>query len=246
MLERHGIEAPPKVMWEVHDEIRLKYHNAVKTLQTGPRSEAVHTLRELIRLVDDMIIKEEQILFPMALETLTEEDWARARNGDDEIGYAFGVVPGNQWQPVDISTDGVYTKPGLLDLATGRLPLELVNLMLCNLPVDMSFVDSEDKVAFYSDSGHRIFPRSPEVIGRDVKNCHPSKSVKIVSEILESFKSGEQQKAEFWLELGGKFIHIQYLALHSKNGTYLGCLEVGQDATHVRSLKGERRLLEWS
>lgn len=246
MLERHGIEAPPKVMWEVHDDIRAKYRLAVESLQESEPAVAVTNLRDLVKTVDDMIIKEEQILFPMALETLSEEDWSRARRGDDEIGYAFDVTPGEAWQPATLTTETNLTEPDLINLATGNLPLEVVNLMLCNLPVDMSFVDAEDKVAYYSDSTHRIFPRSPEVIGRDVKNCHPSKSVKMVTDILEAFKNGERKKAEFWLELGGKFIHIQYLALHSKDGTYLGCLEVGQDATYVRSLEGQRRLLEWS
>ncbi len=246
MLERHGIEAPPKVMWEVHDDIRAKYRLTDESFQASDPAISVIHLRELVKTIDDMIIKEEQILFPMALETLSEEDWSRARRGDDEIGYAFDVTPGDQWKPSAPTTKDDFTDSDLINLATGKLPLEVVNLMLCNLPVDMSFVDVEGKVAYYSDSSHRIFPRSPEVIGRDVKNCHPSKSVKMVTDILEAFKNGERKQAEFWLELGGKFIHIQYLALHSADGKYLGCLEVGQDATYVRSLEGQRRLLEWS
>ncbi len=134
---------------------------------------------------------------------------------------------------------------GLVDLSTGQLPLEVVDAILCNLPVDVSFVGPDDRVAYYSDSAHRIFPRSAAVIGREVKNCHPPKSVHMVTEILEAFKRGERDKAEFWLELGGKFIHIEYLALRNKQGAYLGCLEVGQDATHLRALTGQRRLLEW-
>jgi len=245
ILERHGIEAPPKVMWEIHDDIRAKHRRTVEVLKGTDLAAAVDALRDFADGIDDMIVKEEQILFPMALETLSEEDWARARKGDDEIGYAFGVSPGDQWQAVDISADENNDNSGLVNLATGRLPLDVVNQVLCNLPVDMSFVDGEDKVAYYSDSTHRIFPRSPEVIGRDVKNCHPPKSVHMVTDILDKFKSGERDKAEFWLELDGKFIHIQYLALRRKDGKYLGCLEVGQDATHLRSLEGQRRLVEW-
>ena len=122
---------------------------------------------------------------------------------------------------------------------------EVINAILRSLPVDISFVGPDDRVAYYSDSEHRIFSRSVAVIGREVNNCHPPKSVHIVTKILEAFKRGERDKAEFWLELGGKFIHIQYLALKDGSGNYLGCLEVGQDATHLRSLAGQRRLLEW-
>lgn len=133
---------------------------------------------------------------------------------------------------------------GWLYLAIGQLPAEVINAILCNLPVDISFIDADDKVAYYSDSSHRIFPRSLGVIGRDVKNCHPPKSLHVATEILEPFKRGERNKAEFWLELGGKFIRIQYLALRNKQGTHLGCLEVGQDATHFARCRGSR-LLAW-
>lgn len=245
LLEQHGIEAPGKVMWEVHDDIRGKFRLTRELLTGGDRIAARTALLDLAESVDDMIQKEEQILLPMALQTLTDADWGRCRLGDDEIGYAFDVQPGQEWTaPVAAEVSG-YASEGLIDLATGRLPSEVINEMLCNLPVDMSFVDANDKVAYYSDSSHRIFPRSAAVIGRDVKNCHPSKSVHMVTEILEAFKRGERNKAEFWLEIGGKFIHIQYLALRNKQGRYLGCLEVGQDATHVRALSGQRRLLEW-
>jgi len=199
-----------------------------------------------VTAVQDMIIKEEQILLPMALEIFTEEDWQRVRHGEDEIGYCFGVEPGADWLPADAPPVGAANGSGLIDLATGRLPQQVLNAILCNLPVDISFVDADDRVAYYSDSAHRIFPRSAAVIGRNVKNCHPPKSLDMVTEILEKFKRGEQDKAEFWLELGGSFVHIQYLALRDEKGNYLGCLEVGQDATHVRSLTGQRRLLAWN
>lgn len=245
MLERHCIEAPPKVMWEIHDDIRDKFRGASELLRGPDRTATSIALRELAVAIDDMIVKEEQILLPMALETLNNQDWARARKGDDQIGYAFAVIPGKEWYPEDIIAPEIQSESGLINLSTGSLPLEIVNKMLCNLPVDMSFVDPDDKVAYYSDSPHRLFPRSPEVIGRDVKNCHPQDSVHMVTEILDKFRSGERDKAEFWLELGGKFIHIQYIALRSEDGKYLGCLEIGQDATYLRSLEGQRRLLEW-
>ncbi|ADW16650.1 protein of unknown function DUF438 [Desulfobulbus propionicus DSM 2032] len=243
LLEQHDLAAPGKVMWEVHDDIRRQLRHAQALLAGKERMAARAALLDLVAAVEDMIHKEERILFPMALQVLTDDDWRRCRLGEEEIGFAFAVTPGSEWTAV--GTVSAAANAGLVDLATGQLSPEVVDAMLRNLPVDISFVDADDKVAYYSDSSHRIFPRSPGVIGRDVKNCHPPKSLHMVTEILEAFKRGERKKAEFWLEIGGKFIHIQYLALWDEQGRYLGCLEVGQDATHVRALQGQRRLLEW-
>nr|WP_321467697.1 PAS domain-containing protein [uncultured Desulfobulbus sp.] len=233
-------------MWEVHDDIRRQFRQTKDLLAGKDRSAARKALADLSDAVDDMVQKEERILFPMTLKILSEKDWHRCRLGEEEIGYAFDITPGDEWA-VEMA-EPVTSEPttGLIDLATGQLSPEVVNAMLCNLPVDISFVDADDKVAYYSGSSHRIFPRSPAAIGRDVKNCHPPKSLHMVTEILEAFKKGERKHAEFCLELGEKFIHIQYLALHNQQGEYLGCLEVGHDATYVRSLRGQRRLLEWN
>lgn len=245
LLEQHDLSAPGKVMWEVHDDIRRQFRSTQELLTGKDRSATRKALMALLEAVDDMIQKEERILYPMTLNVLSEQDWQRCRVGEEEIGYAFDVTPGKEWSVDTLAMVTNEPSSGLIDLATGKLPPEVIDAMLCNLPVDISFVDADDKVAYYSDSAHRIFPRSPGVIGRDVKNCHPPKSLHMVTEILEAFKRGERKKAEFWLEIGGKFIHIQYQALHNKQGEYLGCLEVGQDATYVRSLQGQRRLLEW-
>ncbi len=247
LLEQHDLSAPGKVMWEVHDDIRRLFRQAQEQFDTGDRNGVVAAVKALVDEVDEMFRKEENILFPMSLQLLTDDDWGRCRRGDDEIGYSFDVVPGDQWAAPEAPSGRSETgQTGLVDLSTGRLPQQVVDAILCNLPVDISFVDADDRVAYYSDSVHRIFPRSAAVIGREVKNCHPSKSVHMVTEILEAFKKGERDKAEFWLELGGKFIHIQYLALRDRQGEYLGCLEVGQDATYLRSLTGQKRLLEWT
>ena len=133
----------------------------------------------------------------------------------------------------------------LLDLDTGALSLELINLVLTHLPVDVSFVDDRDTVRYYSANKDRIFPRSPGVVGRKVQNCHPPKSVDVVSKILAAFKAGTRDEAEFWIETGGKFIHIRYFAVRDAAGRYRGCLEVSQDVTRIRALKGQKRLLDW-
>ena len=245
LLEQHGLSAPGKVMWEVHDDIRSKLRHAQNLLAEKKQLESVVAVVDFLNEAEEMIQKEENILFPMSLELLTEDDWNRCRLGDDEIGYSFDVTPGTEWSARAAHESQPTDNTDLISLATGNLAPEVINAIFRNLPVDISFVGPDDRVAYYSDSKHRIFPRSAAVIGREVKNCHPSKSVHIVTEILEAFKSGKRNKAEFWLELGEKFIHIQYLALTDVGGRYLGCLEIGQDATHIRSLTGQRRLLEW-
>lgn len=245
LLEQRDLSAPGKVMWEVHDDIRQKFRQTQHILTAKNKIEGTAALLDLVEEVDEMIRKEENILFPMSLELLDEKDWSRCRLGDDEIGYSFGITPGNEWVASSVAEVATTDNGNLINLSTGMLSQEVLNAILCNLPVDVSFVGPDDRVAYYSDMEHRIFPRSAAVIGRKVENCHPPKSVHIVTEILEAFKNGKKDKAEFWLELGGKFIHIQYLALKNSQGEYLGCLEVGQDATHLRSLTGQRRLLEW-
>ena len=136
-------------------------------------------------------------------------------------------------------------KDAVLDVATGKLTLEQINLLLRHLPVDLSYVDENELVRFYSDTPHRIFPRSANVIGREVKNCHPAKSVHVVEEIVEKFRSGEQNQAEFWINKPGLFIYVIYTAVRNENGKFRGVLEMMQDCTHIRELEGSRTLLTW-
>ena len=137
------------------------------------------------------------------------------------------------------------SKDSVLDVATGKLTLEQINLLFRHLPVDLSYVDENELVRFYSDTPHRIFPRSANVIGREVKNCHPAKSVHVVEEIVEKFRSGEQSQAEFWINKPGLFIYVIYTAVRDENGKFRGVLEMMQDCTHIRELEGSRTLLTW-
>ena len=137
------------------------------------------------------------------------------------------------------------SKDAVLDVATGKLTLEQINLLFRHLPVDLSYVDENELVKFYSDTPHRIFPRSANVIGREVKNCHPAKSVHVVEEIVEKFRSGEQSQAEFWINKPGLFIYVIYTAVRDENGKFRGVLEMMQDCTHIRELEGSRTLLTW-
>jgi DUF438 domain-containing protein len=197
-----------------------------------------------------MFYKEENILYPTALEKLTPEEWAAIRAQETEIGYCF-VEPGEEWEadgtaslaakPIGAIPDG---SGDLLPLSTGALTLQQVDWLLTNLPVDVTYVDANDEVRFFSATKERIFPRSPAIIGRKVQKCHPPASVDKVQAIVNDFRDGRRDKAEFWIQLGGKFIHIRYYAIRDEQGTYQGTLEVSQDVTHIRALEGERRLLD--
>lgn len=247
-LERHGITGPSQVMWGVHDQIRGLIKRTREASEGSPL-EAASVGAALARSVTEMVYKENKILLPMALEKLSEKEWAQVRRGEDELGYAFAKPAGASVSLPIVSAAAPAPLPeapdAYLDLGTGKLTLQQVDMILRHLPVDLSFVDSEGFVRYYSETEDRLFPRTPGAIGRHVTNCHPPKSVHMVEEILRAFQDGEREVAEFWIRMGGRFIHIRYFAVRSPEGKYLGCLEVSQDATAIRGLEGERRLLEW-
>ncbi len=248
-LEKHGVAGPTQVMWAIHDDVR----SLLKETRTGLDERDAVTLvasgRKLVQMIMDMIYKEENILFPMSLDTLQPGEWGEIHRGEGEIGFAL-VTPGTEWSPPEAALlaglgEQAAETPKTLPLDTGLLSIDQVNLMLKNLPIDVSFVDENDEVRYYSDVPDRIFPRSPGVIGRSVQNCHPQNSVHMVQRILDAFRSGEKDTAEFWVEVKGSFIHIRYFAMRDPDGTYRGCLEVSQDVSGIRDLEGERRLLDW-
>ncbi|MBN2156865.1 MAG: DUF438 domain-containing protein [Candidatus Lokiarchaeota archaeon] len=241
ILESKGFSGPCSIMWAKHDDIR----KMIKERDTK-------MMDELLNAIEEMIDKEEKILFPVALEKLSDDDWARVKQGEEEIGFAFGIKPGNEWKPMTIrgihsieirTTDLDKEK---LNLNVGKLTVNQINRIFMHLPVDISFVNEKDEVMYYSDIKDRIFPRSPAVIGRKVQNCHPPKSQHIVNRILEAFKSGEKEVAEFWMDINGIFVHIRYFAIRDERGKYVGTLEVSQDITHIRKIAGQRRLLDWN
>ena len=196
----------------------------------------------------DMVFKENSILFPLALQTLDESEWIAIRKGERDIGYAF-MPPGVDWPGDSGGADAVAADdPGdgdRLELDTGRLRLSQINLMLKHLPVDVTFVDEDDKVRYFSAGKERIFPRSPGIIGREVQNCHPPKSLDIVNRIVSEFKNGTKDEAQFWINLAGRLVYIRYFAVRSDDGDYCGTLEVSQDITEITDIEGERRLLDW-
>ncbi|HXY61830.1 MAG TPA: DUF438 domain-containing protein [Nitrospirota bacterium] len=244
IFETKGVSGPSKVMWALHDDIRGFLKDVRKRVKDGNMEKVA--LEALAKMIRDMVYKEEHILFPMALETLSEDEWAKVRKGEEEIGYAW-INPAAQWQPSRESFQQMYIadKIGSLNLDTGLLTADQVNLMLTHLPIDISYVNENDEVVYYSATPDRLFPRSPGVIGRKVQNCHPPKSVDMVEKILSSFKAGAKNVAEFWIQMQGKVIHIRYFAVRDQAGAYRGCLEVSQDITHIQKLAGNKRLLDW-
>lgn len=247
VLEAHEVEGPTKVMWGLDDDIRGRIKTARALADAGDTAALALTLPETLTMVDDMVYKEEKILLPTALQVITDDEWARMAAGDSEIGYAW--IEGPEGDAGRAAASAAAPVAGdanalLLPLTTGALSVEQLNLMFAVLPFDVSFVDESDRVRFYSE-GDRVFPRSPGAIGREVRNCHPPSSVDKVEQILSEFKAGTKDVAEFWIEMGPKFVHIRYFAMRDEAGEYRGCLEVVQDATHVRSLTGQRRIVDW-
>jgi len=243
ILEAKGISGPSKVMWALHDDIRGLIKDVRKRVTDGKMEKVA--AEALAKMVNDMIYKEEHILFPMALETLSEDEWLKVGKGEEEIGFAW-IRPEAKWRPSagSFQQELLAEKIGSLNLDIGQLTAEQVNLILTHLPVDVSFVNENDEVAYYSATPERIFPRSAGVIGRKVQNCHPPKSVDTVEKILSSFRDGSRSSAEFWIRMRGKVIHIRYFAVRDQEGKYRGCLEVSQDITHIQKLTGEKRLME--
>jgi DUF438 domain-containing protein len=244
LLEKHEVTGPSQVMWAIHDDIRALLKRCAQELEEGQVPQGTATLARAVQEMADMIYKEEHILFPLALEILSAEEWARVKAGEEEIGYAW-IAPPPAWEPkaVKEAVPTVHVETWPFD--TGNLTPEQANLILTHLPLDLSFVNEHDEVVYYSAGKDRIFPRSPGVIGRKVQKCHPPKSVHIVQQILDDFRSGKKDVAEFWITVQGRFIHIRYFAVRDASGTYRGCLEVTQDVTGIRALSGEKRLLDW-
>lgn len=247
ILEEHNIQGPSQVMWALHDDIRAAIKTAKAELADGQFPQATITIRYAIQSIIDMIYKEEHILFPMALETVSEPEWRRVRDGEEEIGYAW-IAPPVDWRGLTAPAAADASEPVLpeaLSLTTGHLTPEQVDLMLLHLPVELSFVDENDEVCYYSQVEHKIFPRSPGVIGRKVQNCHPRASLDKVQRILDDFRSGKQSDAHFWIETRDRFIYISYFAVRDADGTYKGTIETVQDITGIRGLTGQKRLLDW-
>ena len=251
-LEKYEITGPPMVMWGKHDETRAFMKSSIQLLTENDNAtnEELEGFFELIfnptlKSISDMIYKEEEILFPMSMDTLTDIDWFEIQQQSEEIGYCL-YFPETEWKP-DLSEEEIEkTKTNdKVKLSTGSFTPEELEGFLNSLPVDFTFVDKDDKVKYFSEGRDRVFPRSKAIIGRLVQYCHPPSSVHIVDQILTDFKSGAQDQAKFWIPMGDKFVHIAYFAVKDKNGEYLGTVEMSHDVNEYRKLEGERRILNY-
>ncbi len=251
LIEKYGVTAPPKVMWGVDDEIRAAVKDAKKLLSddTVNSAEAAEKVTGTINRIVEMIYKEENILFPMVLETLSEDEWIYISQESDEIGYTL-IDPKVKWNPVEIDLEqkAVGQNRQTFDdtdviFDAGVMTPEEINAVLNTLPVDITFVDKDDTVKYFTQGKERIFARPKTIIGRQVQNCHPPASVHIVEQIVDDFKSGKKDHEDFWIRMGEKYVYIRYFAVRNKNGEYLGTIEVTQDIKPVQEITGEKRLL---
>lgn len=252
-LEKYGIYGPTKVMWGVDDGIRnmIKAAKAALSPYNGQPEEISEMLANIIQEVNEMIFKEENILLPMALEKLTEDEWVKIARESDEIGFCL-TAPEQEWIPeraaepegaVEQKEEAGESPQGFIRFETGILSLHQLETVLNHLPVDLTFIDENDVVRYFSHGKERIFARTKAVIGRTVQNCHPPQSVHVVEKLLEDFKAGRKDAEDFWINIKDKFIYIRYFAVRDEAGRYMGTLEFTQNIAPIRALEGQKRIL---
>ncbi|MEI8047562.1 MAG: PAS domain-containing protein [Bacteroidota bacterium] len=232
-----------QLMWSFHDDFRKTLQRIEELLTHEPIKKDLlnKELGRLFFVVLPIIFREEQIVYPVAYRAIPESAWQEMLEQAHEAGWCYiNPVRKSSVNPTDKNLAS-----GMADLDTGVLSREQIIRLFENLPVDITFVDEEDTVRYFSGGKHRIFPRSNAIIGRKVQNCHPQESVHIVNQIVEAFRKGSKNEANFWINMKGKFIYIRYIALRSSTGEYKGTIEVSQDVTDIKALEGERRLLSW-
>lgn len=268
ILERKGFDRPTTTMWLLDDFIRDEIRDARRLLEENKDDEFIAMQPTVVADVLDLMQKEETVLYPTSLAMIRPAEFEEMKSGDREIGFAW-IQVGKEVPKADTTKEAVpataaagfanelasllgkygfgggSTPGALLEVATGQMTLEQINLVYKHMPVDFSYVDENEIVRFYTDTDHRVFPRSKNVIGRDVKNCHPRTSVHLVEEIIEKFRRGEQNEVDFWINKPGLFIYIYYVAVRDEEGRFRGVLEMMQDCTRIRSLEGSRTLLSW-
>ena len=251
-LEKYGITGPPTVMWGKHNETRGLLKNAMDAL-LAPGNNNTELLANTIEIhlkptskaIADMIMKEEEILFPMTMDKLTDEDWYEIYKQTNEIGYCL-YDPKEEWKPEGIKlSEDKSAEENTIHLPSGNLSNEELMSILNTVPFDLTFVDKDDKVKYFTQGKERVFDRNRAILGRDVRMCHPPSSVHVVEQILSDFKSGKADTAPFWIQMQGKFIHIEYFALRNEAGEYLGTVEVSADFTAKRALTDEQRILSY-
>jgi PAS domain S-box-containing protein len=250
-LEKHGVTQPPAIMWMEHDKIRamkkslyevidnrknIAFHDFVKRLNEGATA--------LAEMLTSHFYKENNILFPTAIKMFSESEWQEVTTQFEEVGYCCFTPESGKVIMSEKAVEVVASRiEGMVPFETGPLSVDVVEAIFNNLPVDITFVDKDDTVQYFSQSKDRIFVRTKAVIGRKVQQCHPEKSIHVVNQIVSDFKNKKRQVAEFWLPIDERLIYIRYFPVWDKAGEYLGVIEVTQDITDIKKIEGEKRLL---
>ena len=253
-LEKHGWNGPSQGMWSFHDNLREQIKFLHQHNEEHNTDKIKENLPYLLEGIVQLLSVESSRLFPNAMELLTEEDWKEFYVGDEEIGWMLKekpvpypvkkeeyIHPSKDTKERELS----FSLDNTFHYDEGYMTPEQVNLLLRFLPLDVTYVDENDKVIFYNRGDDRVFARSKGIIGREVKFCHPPKSVGMVIRIVDEFRAGTKDVAEFWFNFKGRMIHIRYFAIRDKEKKYKGVLEMSQDVTDIQKLEGQKRLLEW-
>lgn len=249
-MEKYGITAPPKVMWGVDDKIKKMLKDAKLEILNDDSDlrSAIVRLEEALIEIEEMIYKEENIMVPILVENLTDKQWQLIAHQSGEIGYLIDEVP--QFDYGEVHDDSSLKEHrdqsgvGKIILPSGSFEPDELVAMLDTLPFDITFVDKNDEVKYFSEGKDRAFPRTRTIIGRKVSNCHPPQSVHVVESIVADFKSGKKDHEDFWIRFQGKYVLIRYFAVRNHNGEYLGVIEVTQDIQDIQAITGEKRLMD--
>ncbi|MBC7845213.1 MAG: DUF438 domain-containing protein [Flavobacterium sp.] len=251
-LEKKGWNGPSQGMWSFHDNLREQFRLLRKNMDAKEFDKINSDTPFLVDGINRLMNTEDMVLFPNSLNMLSEEDWIAMRKGEEEIGWMLPETPAPFPALEYIHPSLDFTKREMTfstentsHYDEGYMTVEQVNLLLKTMPLDLTFVDENDKVIFYNRGEERVFPRSAGIIGREVKFCHPPKSVGTVLKIIESFKNGTQNEASFWINFKERLIYIRYFAVRDADKNYKGVIELSQDITDIKNIEGEQRLLDW-
>lgn len=248
VLASHGVASPSQLMPAKDNEILALLLRAAALFRTSadaavPRAELIAAVEQSLAAVEQMIEREDDILLPVAFDTLSADEWAGIWRSSPALGWCL-IEPGRSYAPALVAKPQASAGLGPIELSAGRLTVAQLRALLCTLPIDLTFVDDDDRVAFFNEGGLRLFSRTQEILGRKVQFCHPVGSIDLVDKILTEFRSGARDVAEFWIQMGEKFVHIRFFAVRDENKRYLGALECVQDIAPLRKLEGNRRLLD--
>jgi DUF438 domain-containing protein len=251
-LEKKGWNGPSQGMWSFHDNLRDQFRFLRKNMDAKEFDKIKTNTPFLVDGIMRLLNTEDSVLFPNSLDLLTEQDWITMRMGEEEIGWMLPETPVAFPNVEYIHPSADFTKREMTfstentsHYDEGYMSVEQVNQLLKTMPLDLTFVDENDKVIFYNRGEERVFPRSAGIIGREVKFCHPPKSVGTVLKIIESFKNGTQNEASFWINFKERLIYIRYFAVRDADKNYKGVIEMSQDITDIKKIEGEQRLLDW-